>query len=82
MTRDVEFILVPAGTPESRCRAAVCRAPIYWVERPKMRNGQPVPRQTARIPVDCAVVGGQEPDSLSSGRGVNHFTTCVAADEF
>lgn len=80
--RPVEFITVPAGTKESRGRAAACRAPIYWVERPKMRKGQPVPGQTARSPVDCAVLGGQEPDSLSSGRGVSHFTTCEAADEF
>lgn len=80
--RPVEFITVPAGTKESRCRAASCRAPIYWVERPRMSKGQPVPGQTSRVPVDCSVLGGDAPDSLTSGRGVNHFTTCVAADDF
>ena len=77
-----EMIAVPKGTPASRCRAEACRQEIYWVERPKMRKGQPVPGQTARIPVDCAVDGGQTPDSLQDGRGVNHFGTCVAANEF
>lgn len=77
MNRPVEFITVPAGTPEAKCRASSCRAPIYWIERP--RKGKP---GTARIPVDCSVVGGRLPDGLSSGLGVNHFTTCTAADQF
>lgn len=79
---DVELITVPKGSRGSQCRGPNCRKTIYWVERPKMRKGQPVPGQTARVPVDCDVDGGSSPDSLSEGRGVNHFTNCVDAKNF
>lgn len=77
-----EFITVPAGSRPTRCRGASCGATIYYVERPKMRKGQPVPGQTARIPVHCDVPGGATPDSLSEGRGVSHFTDCPDASRF
>lgn len=77
-----DLIPVPAGARPSRCRGENCGRTIYYVERPKMRKGQPVPGQTARIPVDCDVPGGSSPDSLSEGRGVNHFTNCVDARGF
>ena len=38
--------------------------------------------RTVRIPVDCAVPGGSEPDSMSDGKGVNHFTTCDDSNDF
>jgi hypothetical protein len=72
---------VPAGTPRANCRHPNCRAPIYWIERPRMRMGKPI-GGVARVPVDCDVEGGALPDSMNPGRGVNHFTTCEAADEF
>jgi hypothetical protein len=34
------------------------------------------------VPVDCDVKGGSAPDSLSDGRGVNHFQTCCASEDF
>lgn len=77
-----EFITVPKGSKASRCRGNTCGAAIYWVERPKMRKGQPVPGQTARVPVHCDVEGGSTPDDLSEGRGVNHFTDCPDAGSF
>lgn len=80
--RALQWATVPKGTQPSRCRADACRAVIYWVERPRMRNGQPVAGQTSRTPIDCSVAGGSEPDSMTDGKGVNHFQTCVAADEF
>ena len=85
--RPVVFEVVPKGTNPSRCRGAGCdRDDIYWIERRSTaKKYAKVPdhqRPTVRVPVDCAVPGGQEPDSLTDGRGVSHFTTCVAADEF
>lgn len=68
---------VPKGTPPSRCKSKECRATIYFVERPRA-NGKGV----ARVPVDCDVAGGAEPDSLTPGKGVNHYTTCSAPEEF
>ena len=79
---DAELITVPAGTKPARCRGESCGETIYYVERPKMRKGQPVPGQTSRIPVHCDVSGGSTPDSLTDGKGVNHFTDCVDAGEF
>lgn len=73
---DSELTTVPAGTKPARCRGETCTATIYWVERPKMRKGQPVTGQTSRIPVHCDVPGGRSPDDLSPGAGVNHFTDC------
>jgi hypothetical protein len=54
-----------------------CYAHVYWIERP--RSGKP---GTYRMPVDCDVVGAAHPDSLTDGRGVNHFTTCPNANDF
>lgn len=76
-----ELIVVPKGTKQSRCGGATCgRTDIYWVERrstAKKYAAKPEQqRPTVRLPVDCAVEGGQEPDSLQDGRGVNHFSTC------
>ena len=79
---NTDFIAVPKGTRPARCRGANCGATIYYVERPKMRKGEPVPGQTARIPVHCDVDGGATPDDVTDGRGVNHFTDCVDAGRF
>lgn len=79
---DAELIAVPAGTKPSRCRGPNCGATIYYVERPKMRKGQPVPGQTSRIPVHCDVPGGSSPDDLSPGAGINHFQDCPDAGAF
>lgn len=70
---------VPTGTPKAGCTGhrkpgGTCRATIYWIERPRV--GKP---GVARVPVDCDVEGGSSPDSLSDGKGVSHFTTCVDA---
>lgn len=78
----VRWEIVPKGTKPSVCTGhrkpgGSCRAEIYWIERPRV--GKP---GTARVPVDCDVEGGQAPDSLSEGRGVSHFTTCVDVREF
>lgn len=69
---------VPKGTPASKCRGSTCGMTIYWIEcaRAGRRNG------TRRVPVDCSVPGGAEPDSLSPGRGANHFETCPDREEF
>jgi hypothetical protein len=68
---------VPAGARSSQCRGEGCGKTVFWIERP--RKGK---LGTARVPVDCDVPGGVSPDSLTPGRGVNHFQTCVAAEDF
>jgi len=73
----MDWEIVPKGTPRSRCRSPECGKDIYWIERP--RKNKP---GTARVPVDCDVPGGEFPDSFSAGKGVSHFKTCVAANEF
>lgn len=82
-----EMIVVPKGSRPGRCRGETCgRTDIYFVERrstakkyAKLPERQ---RPTVRIPVDCAVDGGAEPDSLSDGLGVSHFETCPDARDF
>lgn len=81
------MIIVPKGTRPSRCRGATCgRTDIYWVEqRSQAKKYATVPenkRPTVRIPVDCAVPGGSEPDSLSAGKGETHFGTCPDSNDF
>lgn len=78
---------VPAGTNPSICGGhrkpgGSCRAEIFWIERPKMRQGRPVPGVTVRVPVDCEVDGGQRPDSFTEGKGVTHYSTCPDAEQF
>lgn len=63
-----EQIVIPKGTREQRCPRG-CGTPVWWVE---VKRGF----KTYRIPVDPSGPEGQEPDSLSAGRGVNHFTVC------
>lgn len=82
MPTEVQMETVPAGTRPSVCRASQCRATIYWIQREQMKKGQPVPGTIAKIPVDCAVLGGENPTTLAPGRGANHYTTCVAAGQF
>lgn len=88
---DVEMIGVPAGTQPSTCSGhkkpgGSCRATIYWIERrstAKKFAGVPVARRPiVRIPVDCDIDGGSHPDSLTDGRGANHYTTCPDANAF
>lgn len=75
--RALQWEDVPKGTRSSRCSSPDCGKQIYWIERP--RKGKP---GTARVPVDCDVAGGIAPDSMTPGRGLNHFQTCVAAEDF
>lgn len=75
--RAPQWEVVPKGTRKSVCRGTGCGAEIYWIERP--RRGKP---GTARVPVDCDVMGGSAPDSMQDGKGVNHYQACVAAREF
>lgn len=80
--RQIQWETVPKGTEAATCRGhkrpgGTCKATIYYVERP--RKGKP---GTARVPVDCSVPGGSTPDSLSDGKGVNHFTNCPDAGNF
>lgn len=75
MATSVQLITVPKGTRVAKCPRG-CGMEIYWVEAP--RSGG---KGTVRIPVECSVLGGAEPDSLSSGRGVNHFNLCDTENE-
>jgi hypothetical protein len=75
--------IVPKGTQASICSGhrkpgGSCKARIFWIERPRAGKKPGM----ARVPVDCDVQDGSEPDSLSDGRGVNHFTTCIDVAEF
>lgn len=75
---ELQWETVPAGTQPSRCRAKECGQEIFWIEREsRSKKGGIV-----RVPVDCDVAGGSAPDSFSPGRGVNHYQTCCAADQF
>jgi hypothetical protein len=70
---------VPKGTRQTTCKGRDCHAPIYWIEI--QRTG----RKTGitRMPIDCAALPEcSEPDSLSAGRGINHFEVCPNADDF
>jgi len=75
--RALQWETVPRDTKASICRARECGKTIYFIERP--RKGKP---GMARVPVDCDVEGGVTPDSFSDGRGVNHFQTCCAHEDF
>lgn len=75
--RPLQWETVPKGTRSSTCRGEGCGRQIYWIERP--RKGKP---GTARVPVDCDVAGGSAPDSITDGRGINHFQNCVASEDF
>lgn len=76
------FYVVPKDTQPSRCRSAECGERVYWIETPRIKKGVEVQGQTVRLPIDCCVAGGSEPDSLSAGKGVSPFTTCAAASDF
>jgi hypothetical protein len=78
---------VPAGTNPSICNGHTkaggsCRAEVFWIVRPRIKNGRPIPGTSTRIAIDCDVTGGSRPDSWTPGRGVAHFATCVDADKF
>lgn len=66
---------VPAGTEAKKCPRG-CGIEVYWIER-KRADGH----GTVRIPIECGVIGGATPDSLRSGRGVNHFALCDVEGE-
>lgn len=72
MTPAPRFYTVPKGSRVCECRSALCKAPIYFVITPT----------ESRIPVDCAVDGGNVPTDSEEGRGVSHFKTCVAVKQF
>jgi hypothetical protein len=71
----LSIITVPAGTEAAQCPRG-CGMEIYWVERRRATGPG-----TVRIPIECGVLGGATPDSLSCGRGVNHFELCESEDE-
>lgn len=73
----IRWEIVPKGTSPSTCKGEDCGAMIYWVERQRMGK-----KGMVRVPVDCSVEGGAEPDSLQPGKGVLHFRTCPNAGEF
>jgi hypothetical protein len=66
--REPQFIEVPAGTRPSSCRS--CRKRVFFIITAK--NKRP-------MPVNCSVEGGNEPGTLSAGRGISHFADCPFA---
>lgn len=64
------FFTVPPNARAERCRG--CPADIYWV---RLESGK-------SMPVDVNVEGGQKPTASYAGRGVSHFATCPAAQNF
>jgi hypothetical protein len=66
--REPQFITVPAGTRPSSCRS--CHKRVFFIITEK--NKKP-------MPVNCAVDGGNEPGTLSPGRGISHFADCIFA---
>ena len=78
MSTTPRMIVIPKGTAPGLCKGKDCqRRDIYWVEqRRKKDNG------IYRLPVDAAVEGGSEPDSLSDGLGQSHFETCPNDGDF
>lgn len=78
---------VPAGTKPAICGGhkqpgGSCRAEVFWIRRPRMKKGAPVPGTSVLVSVDCAVDGGQRPNSLTDGKGLNHFGNCPDAERF
>jgi hypothetical protein len=63
---------VPKGARASECNSRQCRATIFWT----------VTDTGARMPVDCDVPGGYEPNSDEAGHGVSHFATCADPQRF
>ncbi len=93
MTRAIEYITVPSGTPVAECRGhrqpgGSCRAPIYWIER--VSTSKKTPGKIVRVPVDCdydeQCERPREPegpgDEGMHGLGVNHYQTCPDAGKF
>lgn len=74
---------VPIGTQPSKCRGTGCGATIYFVRTPR---GSMMPIDCDHCTKECchptegAPLFGEVDDS--PGRGVPHFATCPAADEF
>lgn len=83
---ELELITVPKNTAASTCTGADCGKEIYWIERRSVaKKYAKVPvdqRPIVRVPVDCDVDDGQQPDSMQDGRGHNHFTNCPNHDDF
>jgi hypothetical protein len=78
--RALQWETVPAGARSSACRGESCGRQVYWIERKSRAKGKE--HQTVRVPVDCDVVGGSAPDSMSDGKGINHHQNCVDAEDF
>lgn len=68
---------IPKGTEESKC--VRCGAPIYWTEQKRYSKEDRRPG-TMRLPIDTSPAFCKEPDSFSSGSGVNHLLVCISED--
>lgn len=82
MTEQLDYVIVPAGTPASQCRGKTCKALIYWTERPSRAKNAP-PGKVVRVPVDCD--HNEQcvpPQHNEDGLGVNHFQTCADHEQF
>jgi hypothetical protein len=66
------YYVIPKGTEPSDCPRG-CAVQVYWIEAPRAGYD----RAVVRIPIDTSPKDCAEPDSLSDGRGVNHFLACV-----
>lgn len=70
-----QLLIVPKGTDAAKCPRG-CGATVYWIEKPRGDGKKGI----VRVPVDTSTRDGSEPDSMSPGRGVNHFTLCPVAE--
>lgn len=82
---------IPPGTKHSHCSGPDCKAPIYFVNNPKVPG--------KKLPIDANVIGGERPSeskdtdqadmfsktglaNVYEGRGVNHLTICPNREHF
>ena len=73
MTKELEFHVIPVGSPIRRCRGADCGKDVYFVS-----NARGV-----SVPIDA---DGNErcraPEGQKDGLGISHFLTCLNANDF
>jgi hypothetical protein len=85
----VQLELMPKAETSANAKAdfndRAAAAEVASTRKPKGRKpkkGVDFIPGPVRVPVDCDVVGGSAPDSMSDGKGINHHQNCVDAEDF
>lgn len=73
---------VPAYVRPAVCTGQNCGKEIFWIQRlSTAKKGKNVGK-LVKVPINCDVPGGQRPNSVVDGKGLNHYEDCVDAKRF